>query len=44
MLRNGTHSAAAWGDAAVINPWVMYLTHGDTEILSRQWGQHEGVD
>ena len=42
MLRNGTHSAAAWGDAAVINPWVMYLTHGDTEILSRQWDSMKG--
>ncbi|MBN2858770.1 MAG: family 78 glycoside hydrolase catalytic domain [Sphaerochaetaceae bacterium] len=37
MLKNNTHSAAAWGDAAVINPWVMYLTYGDTEILERQW-------
>ncbi len=42
MLKNGTHSAAAWGDAAVVNPWVMYLTHGDTEILSRQWDSMKG--
>ena len=42
MLKNGTHSAAAWADAAVINPWVMYLTHGDTEILSRQWDSMKG--
>lgn len=42
MLKNGTHSAAAWGDAAVINPWVMYLTHGDTEILLRQWESMKG--
>ncbi len=37
LLNAGTHSATAWADAAVINPWVMYLTHGDTEILSRQY-------
>ncbi len=42
LLNKGTHSAAAWADAAVINPWVMYLTHGDTEILERQWASMKG--
>ncbi len=27
---------AAWGDAAVICPWQMYLTYGDKEILAEQ--------
>lgn len=26
-----THSAAAWADAAVINPWTLYLMYGDTK-------------
>ncbi|HSK10192.1 MAG TPA: glycoside hydrolase family 78 protein [Vicinamibacterales bacterium] len=29
--------AAGWGDAAVIIPWTMYLTYGDTRILERQY-------
>ncbi len=29
--------AAAWGDAAVIVPWVLYQRFGDTEILSAQF-------
>jgi len=27
---------AAWGDAAVICPWQIYLTYGDIEVLSEQ--------
>ena len=27
---------AAWGDAAVICPWQIYLTYGDREVLSEQ--------
>lgn len=38
LLGQGTHSAAAWADAAVINPWTMYLTFGDKEILKQQYG------
>lgn len=38
LLNKGTHSAAAWADAAVINPWMLYLTFGDTEILQKQYG------
>ncbi|MDO4285452.1 MAG: family 78 glycoside hydrolase catalytic domain [Eubacteriales bacterium] len=37
LLSQGTHSAAAWADVAVINPWTMYLCYGDTEILRRQF-------
>lgn len=37
LLGQGTHSAAAWADVAVINPWTMYLTFGDKEILKQQY-------
>ena len=37
LISQGTHSAAAWADAAVINPWVLYLTYGDKEILEDQY-------
>lgn len=37
LLSQGTHSAAAWADAAVINPWTLYLTYGDTKILEEQY-------
>ena len=30
-------ASAAWGDAAVICPWAVYLAYGNTEILSRQF-------
>ena len=36
-LSQGSHSAAAWADAAVINPWTLYLVYGDKEILRRQY-------
>ncbi|MBK9715069.1 MAG: glycoside hydrolase family 78 protein [Kouleothrix sp.] len=29
--------AAAWGDAAVIVPWVLYQRYGDTGILAQQF-------
>ena len=29
--------AAAWGDAAVIVPWVLYQRYGDAGILARQF-------
>ena len=31
-------NSAAWADAAVICPWQIYLTYGDKEILSEQYG------
>lgn len=37
LLSQGTHSAAAWADAAVIIPWTMYLVYGDRAILDRQY-------
>lgn len=37
LLEQGSHSAAAWADVAVINPWTMYLTFGDKEILKIQY-------
>lgn len=37
LLSQGTHSAAAWADVAVINPWTMYLTFGDRTILEEQY-------
>lgn len=30
-------SSAAWGDAAVIIPWTLYLAYGDTRILEEQY-------
>lgn len=37
LLSQGPHSAAAWADAAVINPWTMYLMYGDKKILKLQY-------
>jgi len=31
------HSSAAWGDAAVICPWQIYLTYGNPAILEKQF-------
>ncbi|MFH5184939.1 family 78 glycoside hydrolase catalytic domain [Paenibacillus sp. TAB 01] len=33
----GNHSSSAWGDAAVICPWTLYLTYGDRRILEEQY-------
>ena len=41
----GTYSSAAWSDAAVIIPWVVYQTYGDVWILEESWQcMHEWVD
>ena len=41
----GQFSSSAWLDAAVIIPWVVYQTYGDTRILSDSWQcMHEWVD
>ncbi|MEI7024129.1 alpha-L-rhamnosidase [Paenibacillus sp. y28] len=37
LLGQGSHSAAAWADVAVIMPWTLYLTFGDTKILEEQY-------
>ena len=41
----GTFASAAWSDAAVIIPWVVYQTYGDVRILEESWKcMHEWVD
>lgn len=41
----GSSSSAAWSDAAVIIPWVVYQTYGDRRILEENWKtMHEWVD
>jgi alpha-L-rhamnosidase len=32
-----THSSSAWGDAAVICPWTLFLCYGDKRILEEQY-------
>jgi alpha-L-rhamnosidase len=34
--------AAAWGDAAVICPWTIYLCYGDTRLLEEQYESMAG--
>lgn len=34
--------AAAWGDAATIIPWTMYLVYGDIAILEEQYDSMKG--
>ncbi|WP_339830617.1 glycoside hydrolase family 78 protein [Paenibacillus sp. FSL R7-0272] len=34
--------AAAWSDAAVIVPWVMYQTYGDLRLLREQYNSMKG--
>jgi alpha-L-rhamnosidase len=31
------HSSTGWGDAAVICPWSLYESSGDSRILAEQW-------
>ena len=41
----GNYSSAAWSDAAVIIPWVVYQTYGDVRILEESWKcMHEWID
>ncbi|MDL2327601.1 glycoside hydrolase family 78 protein [Ruminococcaceae bacterium OttesenSCG-928-A11] len=40
--KDGDHSAAAWGDAAVIVPWTLYQVYGDTEVIRRQYDSMKG--
>lgn len=37
LCSQGTHSAAAWADVIVLNPWNLYLTYGDRQILIDQY-------
>ncbi|HZG57368.1 glycoside hydrolase family 78 protein [Paenibacillus sp.] len=36
VLDPEVHSSSAWGDAAVICPWTIYLCYGDKRILEEQ--------
>ncbi|WP_219468529.1 glycoside hydrolase family 78 protein [Nonomuraea rhizosphaerae] len=36
-LRHGAVATAAWGDAAVIVPWVLYERYGDLGVLQTQY-------
>ncbi|MFV0465726.1 MAG: family 78 glycoside hydrolase catalytic domain [Lachnospiraceae bacterium] len=35
LCKEGSTGAAAWADVIIINPWTMYLMHGDTRILEK---------
>lgn len=37
VLEGPAYGSAAWGDAAVIVPWTLYLTYGDSRILEQQY-------
>jgi len=37
VLNDTAYSSAAWGDAAVICPWTIYLSYGDKRILEEQY-------
>lgn len=45
VLGENDYAAAAWGDAAVICPWTVYLCYGDARILEEQyWSMKAWVD
>ncbi|BBH22732.1 alfa-L-rhamnosidase [Paenibacillus baekrokdamisoli] len=37
VLKPTDHSSSAWGDAAVICPWVNYISYGDDRFLIEQY-------
>ena len=37
LVSQGSHSAAGWGDVAVILPWTLYRVYGDRRILQAQF-------
>lgn len=41
VLRDGTGSSA-WGDAAVICPWEVYMAYGDRRLLEEQYASMKG--
>lgn len=41
-MLHGKGGATAWGDAAVIIPWTVYLAYGDKRILSSQYASMKG--
>lgn len=42
QLWDHSTTSAAWGDAAVIVPWQMYLAYGDRRLLARQYPSMKG--
>jgi alpha-L-rhamnosidase len=42
LADGGTHSATGWADAAVVNPWTMYLMYGDKRVLKNQYASMKG--
>lgn len=42
LMKQSTHSASGWADAAVIIPWNLYLTYGDKDILLTQYPSMKG--
>lgn len=34
---NGSRASAAWGDAATICPWTIYMMYGNTQVLAEQF-------
>ncbi|MDO3410522.1 glycoside hydrolase family 78 protein [Saccharibacillus sp. CPCC 101409] len=41
-MEENAHSSAAWGDAATIGPWTIYLCYGDKRILAEQYDSMKG--
>ncbi|THF73692.1 alpha-L-rhamnosidase [Cohnella fermenti] len=41
-LKIAGHNSAAWGDAAVICPWVVYERYGDERVLREQFPSMKG--
>ena len=37
VLGRNSKASAAWGDAATICPWTIYLYYGDTQVLAEQY-------
>ncbi|HEY5585078.1 MAG TPA: family 78 glycoside hydrolase catalytic domain [Ruminiclostridium sp.] len=37
VLEETSYSSSAWGDAAVICPWTIYLCYGDKRLLEEQY-------
>ncbi len=42
VLRGDNATAAAWGDAATVVPWVLYQRYGDARILEQQFDSMRG--
>lgn len=42
VLDETAYSSSAWGDAAVICPWTVYLCYGDKRILEEQYESMKG--